>query len=218
MLGFMSWRARLSFLPAGAASAAAQDAVLVARLRAGDADALSRLYQRESGAVYRYALALCGDEAAALDAMQEAFAQLLEAPQDFDAARGGVAPYLAGIARHRLLARWREARRFVSLLGDEDESEDEPADAVAPASDTLLVHAQDRAALWSAIRRLPWRQREALVLVDLQERSYEEAAHIARCSVDALRTRLHRARQRLAALLDPFAEAAGSPRLPGDLR
>jgi RNA polymerase sigma-70 factor (ECF subfamily) len=72
-----------------------------------------------------------------------------------------------------------------------------------PASDARLASAQQQDGLWVAIRRLSWPQREALVLVDLQERSYEDAATIAGVSLDVLRTRLHRARQRLADLLAP---------------
>lgn len=198
MLGTMSWLTRLGFV-ADSSARQADAAALLAQAVRGDAQALELLYLRESGAVYRYALALCADEAAALDAMQEAFTQLLQQPQGFDATRGSLGAYLAGIARHQLLHRFREARRFVALLeGDEDEREIGPA---APASDALLVQAENTEALWAAIRRLPWTQREALVLVDLQDRPYAEAATVAGISQDVLRSRLHRARQRLAALM-----------------
>lgn len=191
----MSWLNRLGFV-APTASAASDEAALLARVAAGDADALGLLYRRESGSVYRYALALAGDEAAALDALQEAFAQLLRGPQAFQAGRGSLGAYLAGMARHQLLNQWRDARRHIPL----DEAAEDEADLV-PASDTRLHDEQQQGQLWAAIRRLSWPQREALVLVDLQERPYEDAAAIAGISVDVLRTRLHRARQRLADLL-----------------
>lgn len=191
----MSWLTRLGFV-APTASAAGDEAALLARVAAGDAEALGLLYRRESGSVYRYALALAGDEAAALDALQEAFAQLLRGPQAFQAGRGSLGAYLAGMARHQLLTQWRDARRHIPL---DDAAEDE-ADLM-PASDARLDEEQQQGQLWAAIRRLSWPQREALVLVDLQERPYEDAAAIAGISVDVLRTRLHRARQRLADLL-----------------
>ena len=193
----MSWLTRLGFV-APAASAADDEAALLARLAAGDADALALLYRRESGSVYRYALALAGDEAAALDAVQEAFAQLLRGPQAYQTGRGTLGAYLAGMARHQLLSQWRDARRHVPL--DDALDADEAADPM-PASDARLTSAQQQDRLWAGIRRLSWPQREALVLVDLQERSYEDAAAIAGVSPDVLRTRLHRARQRLADLL-----------------
>lgn len=217
MLDRMSWLSRLGFV-AATPGRGGDEAALLARALGGDEAALALLYRRESGPVYRYALALCGDEAAALDAMQEAFTQLLQRPEGFEPGRGALGAYLAGIARHQLLARWREARRLVQQAGGRelddlpDDSEDGPdrpgrPAPEAPATDALLVHAQDTAALWAAIRRLPWSQREALVLVDLQERPYDEAARVAGVSTDVLRTRLHRARHRLAQLL-----GAGDPR------
>ena len=203
MLGEMSWLTRLGFV-ADSRSPQADGAALLARVLKGDAGALSLLYRRESGPVYRYALALCHDEAAALDAMQEAFTQLLQQPQGFAPERGTLGAYLAGIARHQVLARWRDARRFVALSDDDEDLADTPQ-ALAPATDSLLVRAQNTEALWAALRRLPWSQREALVLVDLQERSYAEAAAVAGVSEDVLRTRLHRARRQLAALLNEGA-------------
>ena len=206
MLADMSWLTRLGFV-ADAQGRRADEAALLARVLRGDAQALALLYRRESGPVYRYALALVGDEAAALDAMQEAFTQLLLNPQGFEPGRGTLGAYLAGIARHQLLARWRDAKRFVALIDDvDDEAADDEQTGVDAAGTGLsaeqrLVDAQRSEQLWSAVRRLAWSQREALVLVDLQERSYEEAAAVAGTRVDVLRSRLHRARARLAALL-----------------
>ncbi|KQV53257.1 hypothetical protein ASC95_10895 [Pelomonas sp. Root1217] len=197
MLPDMSWLTRLGFV-APAASASGDEVALLARVADGDADALALVYRRESGSVYRYALALAGDEATALDAVQEAFAQLLRGPQAFNAGRGSLGAYLAGMARHQLLNQWRDARRHVPL--DDSLDTDETAELM-PSSDTRLNQSQQQDGLWAAIRRLSWPQREAIVLVDLQERSYEDAAAIAGVSVDTLRTRLHRARQRLADLL-----------------
>ncbi len=191
----MGWLTRLGFVAPGAA-ARSDEAALLARIAAGDADALALVYRRESGSVYRYALALAGDEAAALDAVQEAFATLLHGAQDFRPERGSLGAYLAGMARHQLLGQWRDARRHVPL--DEADAEH---DIGSPGSDLRLDTCQQQTLLWTAIRRLSWPQREALVLVDLQERRYEDAAAIAGISVDVLRARLHRARQRLADLL-----------------
>lgn len=193
MLAEMSWLSRLG--ARAAAPAADDDTPLLQRLAQGDGQALARLYRRESGAVYRYALALAGDEAAALDAMQEAFSALLAQPAAFDPARGSLGAYLAGIARHHLLTQWR--RRCEPL--PEQTEDEEPGHGASP--DALLVQAQDQAALWQAVARLSWNQREALVLVDLQERRIAEAAAIAGVSEEQLRQRLHRARARLADFL-----------------
>lgn len=186
-----------------AQDAPADAAALVARLCAGDADALEPLYRRESGPVYRYALALSGNAAWAADAMQDAFVALAGRPQGFDPQRATLGAYLAGMARHSLLARWREAGRL------EPVPEDEAGAADGASPEELLVRRQAQGQVWAALQRLPWPQREAIVLVDLQERPYAEAAHIAGTEINTLRTRLHRARLRLAALLN--AAEPGAP-------
>jgi len=201
MLPGMSWLTRLGFVAPASGAAPSDEAALLARLAEGDADALALVYRRESASVYRYALALAGDEAAALDAVHDAFAQLLRGPQGFQPGRGSLGAYLAGMARHQLLNQWRDARRHVALDVLDDSLEADDAAEPMPASDARLTRTQTQDSLWAAIRRLSWPQREALVLVDLQEHSYEDAATVAGISVDVLRTRLHRARQRLADLL-----------------
>jgi RNA polymerase sigma-70 factor (ECF subfamily) len=182
--------------------AGADDATLVGRVAAGDTAALDALYRRESGAVYRYALALCGNAAWAADATQEAFVVLATKPGGFDATRGAIGGWLAGVARHALAAIWREGR-LEEPFADDDEDIGEAG--VSP--EQLLVQAQDSAVVWAALRVLPAPFREAVVLVDLQERPYAEAARIAGIQINTLRTRLHRARLKLAAQL---GAAAGS--------
>ena len=176
-------------------------AALLARLAGGDRAALDELYRRESGPVYRYALALSGNPAWAADATQEAFVALATRPQGFDAARGELGAWLAGVARHALLALWRAERRNEPLpdAGDDEGADDDAAAGASP--EALLVRAQTGAQVQAALRRLPAAQREALVLVDLQERPYADAARIAGVEINTLRTRLHRGRLKLAALL-----------------
>ncbi len=185
---------------------------LMRRLRQGDASALEPLYRTESPGVYRYALAVCGQPDWAADAMQEAFVQLATRPDGWDAGRGSLGAYLAGIARHHLLARWRDRPQ----AHDDDEDADSAADR-SPSMESpeqQLVRAQDQAQLWAALHTLPWSFREAVVLVDLQERPYAEAARIAGVELNTLRTRLHRGRARLVVALSPVEGVAA--RLPTD--
>jgi len=170
-------------------------------------DWLEEAYRQQGDAVYRYALALSGDPALAADATHEAFIALAQAPGGFDAAQGNLGAYLAGIARHALLAAWRQRDRHVALdamRADDDASEALPLDGNhAPDHESTLIGTQSLDALWAAIRTLPWPFREALVLVDLQEWPYADAARIAGIELNTLRTRVHRARQRLAQALRP---------------
>jgi len=198
----------MSFVPwKRAAAGPSPGSAALAALIAGDRGALAALYEAEAGPVYRYALALCGNAAWAADATQEAFVALATRPQNFDPARGALGAWLAGVARHALAAQWRDLRQETPLPEDDGEG----AAGAEPASpESLLVQAQDSAAVWAALRRLPAPFREAVVLVDLQERPYAEAAAIAGVELNTLRTRVHRGRLRLAALLREAREE--SPR------
>lgn len=195
MIPFVPW-SRAAALPPPAAES---DAALAARVARGDAQALDTLYRREAGPVYRYALALAGNAAWAADATQDAFLAFADRALGYDPARGTLGAYLAGIARHALLA---QARRAGTDLGLDDEARVPHETEGAAAPEAVLVRRQADGALWDAVRALPWVFREALVLVDLQERSYQEAAAIAGVELNTLRTRLHRARTRLARALN----------------
>jgi RNA polymerase sigma-70 factor (ECF subfamily) len=178
---------------------APQEASLLSRLEAGDQRALESLYRQEAAQVYRFALAMCGNPAWSEDATQDAFVHLAQQPQAFDPAKGVLRGYLCGIARHKLLARYRESAGHESIGGEDDDDGEPDPQALTP--EAMLVDDQSKQQVWSEIRALPWMFREALVLVDVQDRSYAEAAQIAGVELNTLRTRVHRARQRLAAAL-----------------
>lgn len=199
--------------PTGAGGGAATDsrwqAEALRRLAAGDSAALAPLFQVEAPRVYRYALGLSGNPAWAADATQEAFVALATQPAQFDPARGTLGAWLAGVARHALLAQWRQARRerpWADAPGtdapdESSEGSDGDDGALGASPEALLVAEQDGAAVWAALRALPAPFREAVLLVDLQDRSYAEAAAIAGIEINTLRTRVHRGRLKLAARL-----------------
>src|SRR5580693_9010954 len=83
---------------------------LVARIRAGDQQAMSELYDRYSRVVYAVALRVLQDAAAAEDILQDVFLQLWRNPDAFDASRGSLAAWLAVISRHRSIDRLRKRR------------------------------------------------------------------------------------------------------------
>jgi RNA polymerase sigma-70 factor (ECF subfamily) len=183
----------------------ADGAALLQRLARGDRTALDALYRQEAGAVYRYALALCRNAAWAADVTQDAFVALASQPLAFDPARGSLGAWLAGTARHALLALWRDAGRHQPWPEDDHLSDADIADLATPlpvSPEAVLVREQDIEGLWAALRSLPWAFREAVVLVDLQGRAYAEAAQIAGIDLNTLRTRVHRGRLKLAAVLN----------------
>jgi RNA polymerase sigma-70 factor (ECF subfamily) len=83
----------------------ASDAALAARVACGDAAALTPLYQRYRGPVYRFALLWSGAPAMAADVTQDVFVHLLSHADDYDAGRGALLPWLLGITRNYVYKR-----------------------------------------------------------------------------------------------------------------
>ena len=169
----------------------ATDAALAARLACGDASALTPLYQRHRGPVYRFALLWSGSAAVAADVTQDVFVHLLAHAASFDAARGALQPWLLGITRNFVHRRTGADARFVA-----NDDEAEPEAPAAPDGDpaTSIDTQRDLARLRTAIAALPPHYRDVLVLVELAERSYAEAAVICGCELNTVRSRLSRAR------------------------
>jgi len=105
----------------------ASDIELVNRIRAGDSAALAELYARYLPVIWRYVLAhLHPDESAARDAVSETFLAAMRALHD--PARGSVAGWLMGIARHKINDARR--RRSLSELPDSLVVESDPAEPI----------------------------------------------------------------------------------------
>jgi RNA polymerase sigma-70 factor (ECF subfamily) len=161
-------------------------------MRKGNRQALAELYERREPSVYRYALHMSGSRSVAEEVTNDVFLRLIGPDVRFDPRRGSLEAYLIGAARNLV----RVARRNCSVEKTREQ---------ASAHDILgdLIKSEMTAALYAALRQLPDGYRDAVVLCDLEERSYEEAAHLMNCAVGTVRSRLHRARILLAARLKP---------------
>lgn len=179
----------------------------------GDEEALAELYRRRRQGIYRFALHMCGSRSVAEDVTQEVFMVLIHESHSFDPARGSLNGFLIGIARNQLLRRLRREQFYVAI-GD-DLSVEGSIEQSAPASEEPF-DALSRTELVALVRRavlaLPERYREVVVLCDLQELSYVEAAEALGCAVGTVRSRLHRARALLIEKLRPMQQ--GEARAP----
>lgn len=177
----------------------ATDAALAARLACGDAAALTPLYQRHRGQVYRFALLWSGSASVAADVTQDVFVHLLTRAGDYAPERGPLQPWLLGVTRNFVHRRCGADARYVA----NDDDAEPPAPAFgATAPEAALDAQRDLSRLRAAIAALPPHYRDVLVLVELAERSYAEAAAICGCELNTVRSRLARARGLLARWLD----------------
>jgi RNA polymerase sigma-70 factor, ECF subfamily len=190
------------------------DDELLRLLRAGDESAFVTLYRRRQSGIYRFALRMSGSESIAEDVVQEVFMILMRGEGYYDAARGSVSAYLFGIARNQVLRRFEKDRFLAPLNEREDESE-----ATLPASlishyDPLgdLTRQETIETVRQAVQALPVHYREVVLLCDLHELSYAEAAAALGCAVGTVRSRLHRARALLVERLGA-QQAATAPQV-----
>lgn len=182
------------------------DAELLQRMQRGDGEAFSALYQRHQQRVFRYASVYCGVEGVAADITQEVFMHLID-NHSFDPAQGELRAYLLGIARNLLRRHWRDAQRFEALPGDEDGPLGEAMIEYTEPS-MLVSRAQQHGDLRAAILALPSYYREVMILCELEELDYLEAARILEVPIGTVRSRLNRARKALSAALVASPAAA----------
>ena len=161
---------------------------------AGDEAAFTALYRRRQQSVYRFALQMSGSRSIAEDVTQEVFMALVRDGQRFDPERGRLLAFLFGVARNHVLRRCDRERLFSPLI---EADEGGPVDVtLATEGDPLseLTRGEMIARVRAAVLALPPHYREAVVLCDLNEMSYAEAAEVIGCAVGTVRSRLHRAR------------------------
>ena len=168
------------------------DGELLQRALDGDEESFAALYRRRQGPVYRFALQMSGRRTVAEEVTQEVFMAVIHEGGRFDARRGSVLAYLLGIARNQV-RRCLERDRFYVPIEDETEVESSPWIA---REDTLgdLTRGETIESVRQAVLALPANFREVVVLCDLHEMSYMEAAAALDCAVGTVRSRLHRAR------------------------
>lgn len=181
------------------------DAGLIALARRGDAVAFSRLFAGFERRIFRYAAHMCGRDAAD-DVVQETFLALLRGRVGYDPGKGTVGNYLVGIARHFVLKRLSAREVATFDLDEHDERTAWPGDQ--PSVLDSLSREETIQAVRTAIASLPAAYREVVVLCELQEVSYEDAAAIAQCPVGTVRSRLHRAKAMLTAKLSAMRSGA----------
>jgi RNA polymerase sigma-70 factor (ECF subfamily) len=185
-----------------------RDDVLLRRAAKGDQEAFTLLYRRHQAALYRFALRMTGNSWAAEEVVQDVFMTLMREPKKYDAARGPVGAYLFGIARNRVMKHLERLPRELSLEEQNGNGARANESAVNRFTPVHWAEQQERSErVRAAVLELPAEFREAVVLCELEELSYEEAAQLSGCPIGTIRSRLHRGRALLLAKLEILRDA-----------
>ena len=181
------------------------DDELLLLIRSGDEAAFAELYRQRQGMIYRFALHMSGSGALAEDVTQEVFLALIRGSCGYDPERGELANYLFGIARKLVLRHMERGRADVALENEDGLPAQMPELAVQPVD---LARQETIEVLRRAVLSLPPRYREVVVLCDLEEMDYRDAALAIGCAIGTVRSRLHRARALLLEKLNRGRRAA----------
>ena len=197
-------------IPAGRTAGSPSDEELLTAARGGDAAALETLLVRYQPHLYRFGLRMCGNVEDAGDVAQESLISMARSLRDF---RGdsSVSSWLYTIARRFCIKKRRRSKfappREDSLDTVEATAAERLADP-APNPEQTTTNRELAAALTRAIDALDPLQREVLVLRDVEGLSAPEVANVLHISIDAVKSRLHRAR---VAVRQELAPVLGRP-------
>ena len=183
---------------------------LVSRLKSGEEEAFERLVREQGGRLLAVARRFLRDEEEARDAVQECFLSAYRSIDRFDQG-SRLSTWLHRIVINACLMRLRSRRRkpeepieeLLPRFQADGHQVNHPTPEWEGSADTLLARSETRAIVREAIDRLPDSYRAVLLLRDIEELSTEEAARLLDITANAVKIRLHRARQALRALLEP---------------
>ena len=181
-----------------------REAALIERCAGGDEAACAELVTMHKRMVFSLAMHLLGDRDEALDLSQEVFLRVFRTLSSFrgqSALRTWIYRIVINQARNR--QRWWRRRHRSSQVSLDDHLQ-QCGDVESKADvlpDRLLASKETATRIWQALDRLPFDQRTALILREVDGLRYEEIAFSLNIAVGTVKSRLTRARQALRAEL-----------------
>jgi len=174
--------------PEGQTGTDAAETRLVRLLNEGNREAFGVLFGRYQAALYRFALRMSGSPAVADDVVQDVFLDLIRGKHGYRPEMGPLRPFLYGMARNLV-------RRSMKEVPEEPGEDGRAGDGADPLAG--LNRAELTGRVREGVLSLPVHYREAIVLCDLEEMSYEQASQALGCAVGTVRSRLSRGREML---------------------
>jgi RNA polymerase sigma-70 factor (ECF subfamily) len=182
-----------------------REAALIQRCAARDEDACSELVSEHQRMVYQLSLNLLGDHNEALDLSQEVFLRVFRTIHSFrgqSALRTWIYRIVVNQARNR--QRWWRRRHKAQQVSLDEHIRDHgefPARTDGASPDRMLDRKELATRIRAALDRLPFDQKTALVLREIDGLSYEEIGFSLGIAVGTVKSRLARARESLRAQL-----------------
>lgn len=169
---------------------------IVARVVAGQTGEFRKLVEKYHQPVYRFALSLIGDEHDAEDIAQEVFLAAFNNLAKYEAKRASLLTWLFTITRNRCVNHLKKLRPVIDST------------VIANAKPAIGSDESERNEFWIrldvALDALPIDQKTAFVLAEIEGLPYADIAEIEQTTLGTVKSRIHRAKQRLRALITPM--------------
>jgi RNA polymerase sigma-70 factor (ECF subfamily) len=179
---------------------------LITAARSGDAQALEELLARHQSQIYRFGMKMCGDPEDAKDVLQDTLLAMARGVRDFRG-ESSLATWLYAVARSFCIKKRRRSkfapRNWQSLETDAGVEVKRLTDPSGNPAEALEGKRLEKA-LEDAVSVLDPKYREVLVLRDMEGLTAREVAEVLGIGVDAVKSRLHRARLAVRAALSPL--------------
>lgn len=176
------------------------DELLLEKAGAGDSTAFLQLYEEHCAAVFSFAYRLSGSQEMAEDITHDCFLSLVRKSDNFRPGQAALRTYLFSAARNLWLKQLRNFGRESAM----DELAEDRYIAVDKEPLRSLLDDELSVKVQEAVSSLPPLQKEALVLFQYEGFSLSEIASMVGTDVGAVKSRLHRARERLRNVLQPY--------------
>ena len=200
------------------------DEELLTAARAGDRNALEALLFRYQAKVYRFGMQMCRDPEDAKDVLQDTLLAMARTLRDFRGA-SSLSTWLYTIARSFCIKKRRRGKSVAAAVEAIDEGAAAHVPHPGPGPEESVESRQIEAVLAEAIAGLAPIYREVLVLRDIEGLTAPEVAGVLGITIEAVKSRLHRARLAVREVLAPLlgigqdkAAPDISPRCPDVLR
>jgi RNA polymerase sigma-70 factor, ECF subfamily len=186
---------------------ASPDEALVARAKAGDLVALEELFNRYRNQVFSLAYRMTGSPSDAEDLCQEIFLQIMRKIGSFEG-RSSFSTWLYRVSMNRSRDYLRRKKRSPELLSQEGDppEQHEPNAATSGGLESVAIASEAQRLVQEALMELPLSLRAPLVLHELEGMQYHEVAGMLKLPVGTVKSRIFRARIKLAEILEPHKE------------
>jgi RNA polymerase sigma-70 factor (ECF subfamily) len=179
------------------------DAELVARCRSGDRHAWDTIVHHRHARIYNLAYRFTGRADEAEDLTQEVFLKVYRTLHLYRSESGALDTWIVRVARNHFIDHYRKykiEKTHTTTLEDHFEVATSPTTRIETPAEALdRKEAGDR--VHRLLQKLPQDQREAVVLRDLEELTYEEIAELLKVPIGTVKSRINRGRIELARLL-----------------